>query len=123
MCDDQNVVCDAGRKMGCQTFCCRLLVRLAPDERSACNKDGVPKGFVDKAADGYCINLDRATHRCAIWAERPRTCRGYNCNGDFLLQVAVKHEFKSIVDLTRLAAHAYVPKETYVRVPGAGSEA
>ncbi len=103
--------------MGCQTYCCRLLVRLDPDERTATDPDGTPMSFVPKAADGYCVNLDRNTHRCRSWAERSRTCRGYNCNGDFLLQVAVRNPFSNIVELIRLAATAYIPKETYVRVP------
>ncbi len=120
MSDYENVDCEAGRAMGCQTYCCRLLVRLDPDERTACTADGKPKSFVAKAADGYCTHLDRANHRCNIWAERPRTCRGYNCNGDFLLQVAVRNEFHSVVELTKLAATAYIPRETYVRIPCAG---
>ncbi len=122
MSDYAGVDCDAGRKMGCQTFCCRLLVRLDPDERVVDLDDNVSPRFIEKNADGYCVNLDRETHRCRIWAERSRTCRGYDCNSDFLLQVAVRHEFRNIAELVKLAATAYIPKETLVRVPGSGAE-
>lgn len=72
---------------------------------------------MEKDADGFCLNLDRATHRCRNWESRPHVCRSYDCNGDFLLQVAVRHSFGNIAELVRLAATAYIPKETYVRVP------
>ncbi len=118
MCDCVSVDCEAGRKLGCQTYCCRLLVRLDADERGAAGASG--GGFVEKDADGYCVNLDRETHRCRIWDSRSRTCRGYDCNGDFLLQVAVRYPFRNIAELAKLAATAYIPKETYVRVPPLG---
>lgn len=108
--------------MGCQTFCCRLLVRLDPDERIVGSDGNLSPRFIEKSADGYCVNLDRETHRCRIWAERSRTCRGYNCNSDFLLQVAVRHEFKNIAELVKLSATAYIPKETYVQIPGSGED-
>lgn len=74
---------------------------------------------MEKAADGFCVNLDRETHFCRIWEQRPQVCRSYDCNGDFLLQVALRSEFKNIAELVKLAATAYIPKETYVRVPAA----
>lgn len=116
MAGDESVDCDEGRRLGCQTFCCRLLVRLDPDERTELSEGGQRKAFVEKAPDGYCVNLDRGTHMCRIWARRSRVCRAYNCNGDFLLQVAVRHKFNNIVELSRIAAIAYIPKETYVKI-------
>lgn len=84
------VDCDAGREMGCQTFCCRLLVRLKPHEMVP-NEEGLaPKGFVDKTEDGYCVHMDRETNRCGIWQTRPEICREYDCNGDEVLQVVLR---------------------------------
>lgn len=114
MSDCVNVDCEKGRKVGCQTYCCRLLVRLDEDEREA--GDDAPHSFVKKNADGYCENLDRETHFCRIWEQRPRVCRGYDCNSDFLLQVAVRNPFKNIAELAKLAATAYIPKEIYIQV-------
>ncbi len=116
MSDCVNVDCRKGREIGCQTYCCRLLVRLEPDEREADDGNVMAHDFVEKGADGYCVHLDRANYLCRIWDERPRVCRGYDCNGDFLLQVAVRHRFRNIAELVKIAATAYIPKETYIQV-------
>jgi len=76
-----------------------------------------PKGYVDKAEDGYCINFDRETFRCKSWYTRPHACSAYSCNGELLLQVAIRHEFKNVVELVKLAATAYIPLESYVYIP------
>lgn len=112
-----GVNCDQGRKLGCNTYCCRLLVRLAPEEMEP-SKDGLPaKGFVDKTEDGYCIHLDRKTNLCAIWHKRPKVCGEYDCNKDFMLQVALRKSFRTIVDLAKAAATSYIPVEQYIKVP------
>jgi Fe-S-cluster containining protein len=112
-----QVDCEAGRALGCQTFCCRLLVRLDADEHEAATGSGKSPRFIEKCADGYCVHLDRETHLCRIWARRSSVCRRYDCNSDFLLQVAVRHRFKNIAELARIASCAYIPKETYIQVP------
>lgn len=111
-----RVDCEAGRRLGCRTFCCRLLVRLHPDERQEQGKNQPAKGFVDKETDGLCVHLDRVSFRCRIWNERPRVCRAYDCNDDFLLQVALREEFHNVADLLRASSRAYIPRETYIRV-------
>lgn len=41
--------CNAGRKLGCKSFCCRLLVRLEEHERNEIDPvTNRPKGYVDK---------------------------------------------------------------------------
>ena len=100
MIERSDVDCCKGREIGCQTYCCRLLVRLDPDERGE-SKNGLPApGFVDKAEDGYCVHFNRDSMLCAIWENRPRVCREYTCNTDDLLQVALRESFSSI-SLTR----------------------
>lgn len=118
MCD-ADIDCDAGRRLGCRTFCCRLLVRLDPDEREAGDNGLAPKGYIDKDLnDGLCIHLDRETQRCRIWARRPRVCREYHCNDDDMLQAAVRlGGFKNIVELAQAALRLSLPRECYVRVP------
>lgn len=112
-----NVDCQAGMKLGCQTYCCRLLVRLEPEERVEAEGGNTLKGYVDKDEAGYCINFDRQTKLCKNWHERPRACREYSCNGELLLQIALRHEFKNIVELVKLAASEYIPLECYISVP------
>lgn len=115
-CSTPDVDCEAGRRLGCQTFCCRLLVRLDESERAAA-RQGERKGFVDKDPDGYCVHFDRGSHLCRIWPQRPKVCREYTCNDDPLLQVALRQKFRNIVELVRAAARAFIPRETYIRVP------
>ena len=103
--------------MGCQTFCCRLLVRLKSEEMAK-DKNGLPaKRFIDKDPQRLCIHMDQTTLRCVNWENRPITCREYNCNDDFMLQVVLREGFTNIADLARKTAIAYIPKETYVKVP------
>lgn len=117
-----DVDCEEGRRRGCQTYCCRLLVRLDPDEREPTTDGSLEKGFVDKAEDGYCIHFDRVHFLCAIWQNRPNVCRKYDCNNDCLLQAAVREPFKNIVELAKAAVRIFVPKECYVRIPYCGEQ-
>lgn len=110
--------CDAGRRLGCNTFCCRLLVRYDADERPPAPPGETAKGCVDKAPDGLCVNLDRSTHRCAIWDRRPRVCREYDCNTDYLLQVALRVGVTNIVQLSRDAIAMTIAPEDWLSVPG-----
>jgi hypothetical protein len=96
------VDCDAGRRRGCQTFCCRLIVRLAPEERDPADPR---KNCVDKnPLDGLCIHLDRETSRCRIWNARPAVCRGYDCREDPLLEVVLREGFRSLTELVTAEA-------------------
>lgn len=120
---DTFIDCDAGRRLGCNTFCCRLIVRYDADERPPAVDGATPKGCVDKAPDGLCVHLDRTTHRCGIWRQRPRVCREYECNSDALLQVAVRTGVKNIVQLSIDALRTHVPRDQWVRVPGSAGPA
>lgn len=120
--DGASVDCEAGRRLGCCTFCCHLLVRLDPEERQPSDNELPEKGFVDKDEHGCCVNMDPGTHRCRIWKDRPRVCREYDCNGDILLQVVVRDGFTTLAQLVKKAAQSYIPKETFIRVPPVAEE-
>ena len=112
-----DVDCDAGRKLGCQTFCCRMVVRLDPSERVP-STDGLPeKSCIDKTDDGYCIHFDRETNYCAIWQNRPRVCREYDCNADIMLQAALRTRFRNIVELAKAAYQLSQSKARIKRIP------
>lgn len=115
------VDCDAGRRMGCATFCCRMLVRLQPDEMEP--GDGVtpPKGFIDKDLEGYCIHFDQGSGRCNNWEKRPKICREYECNSDFMLQVVLREGFINIAELAKASVRVFIPKETYISIPTLGT--
>jgi hypothetical protein len=112
-----NINCEEGRRLGCGTFCCRLLVRLDPEEMEPTEDGSPPKGFVDKLPDGNCVNFDRHKQICKIWHKRPRVCREYECNSDFLLQVVIRNGFSTLGKLAIQASKSYIPKETYIDIP------
>ena len=94
--------CVVGRRLGCATFCCRLIVRLGPGETDPCGIRRPLQGCVDKSPDdGLCVYLDRDTGLCSVWERRPGVCRGYDCNRDPLLQVVLQHGFSSLAELVR----------------------
>lgn len=103
--------------MGCRTYCCRLLVRLTEEDAQRLYPDRPTARFLEKAADEFCVYLDRETYRCGIWDKRPEICRSFDCNSDFLLQVAVKEQFDSIVDLTAKARKIYLPNHLWIKIP------
>jgi Fe-S-cluster containining protein len=69
----------------CKACCCRLEVILM-------NDDAPPERFVEtdrwggqvmtRLEDGFCAALDRATHRCTIYAQRPGVCRDFETGSD-----------------------------------------
>lgn len=109
------VDCDAGRALGCASFCCRLIVRLGPGERDPSRPDEPAKHCVDKdRKDGLCVLFDRETQACTAWDRRPTTCREYDCNGDPLLQVVLRDGYHS---LTALIIAPHVPPADHVAIP------
>jgi len=112
-----GVNCTKGREMGCQTYCCRLLVRLTEAEMQPTNDGSTAKGFVDKADDGYCIHFNQDNFNCNIWSKRPEICRKYDCNTDYLLQVAIAKPFRNIVDLVTNANVIKISKDKFIHIP------
>jgi len=115
MAEDQETVfvdCEAGRRMGCATYCCRLLVRLKPHEMQPSDGHTAAKGFVDKDEHGLCVHLNHETWGCNIWAQRPQTCREYDCNSDFLLQVVLREGFTNIADIARKYPQGDLPENS-----------
>lgn len=68
----------------CEAVCCRLTVVLLPEDRipgwlTTCDDHGLET--MAKGEDGWCVALDRNTHRCTIYADRPSICRKYAMGG------------------------------------------
>jgi len=115
--DKSCVDCNEGKRMGCQTFCCRLLVKLRPEEMVPTTDGSTPKGYVDKTPEGICIHMDEEKGLCHIWEKRPYTCRTYECNSDFLMQIVLREGFVNIAETAKAASKAFIPKETYIKIP------
>ncbi len=98
------VDCEKGRQRGCQSFCCRLVVRLRPGEVEPGGNSDPLKSCIDKdPTTGMCVYFDATTSLCAVWTHRPQDCRDYTCTHDPRLQVVLREGF---VSLTRLAQAA-----------------
>lgn len=118
--ETKHVDCEAGRAMGCNTFCCRLLVRLKPHEMEPSDGQTASKGFVDKDENGFCVHIDQATWMCSNWEKRPEVCREYSCNQDPLLQIVLTEGFTNIADVAKKAVTKYIPRECYKSIPEKG---
>ncbi len=113
--DTARVDCDAGRRLGCASYCCRLIVRLAPGERDPGNPSKGAGRCVDKdPADGLCVYYDKGDHRCTVYTDRPSACRQFDCNADPLLEPILRDGFRGIVPAS-LAATRGGPRK--FRVP------
>ena len=110
--------CDEGRKLGCKSFCCRLLIRLSEHERTEIDPDTQQtKGYVGKKENGRCIHQNEKTGLCANWENRPQVCREYDCNSDKLLQVVLKSSGESISCWMKESVSVYITKEEEKFVP------
>lgn len=68
----------------CQARCCSLSFELTTqdlDEGRVMWEATAPY-LIRHERDGYCSHLDRQSGGCGVYAERPATCRGYDCRGD-----------------------------------------
>jgi Fe-S-cluster containining protein len=74
----------AARLHICQAVCCKLGFALSAEEVES----GLVKWdlgqpyFIRHEADGHCSHIDRETHQCGIYDNRPGVCRGYSCRND-----------------------------------------
>lgn len=103
--------CDEGRRCGCATFCCRLIVRYGPEDEPVYDAEGRRKSCVDKDLEtGLCVHLEPASFRCRIWDQRPRVCRDFDCNQSELLPIVLREGFVSLTQLVR--SRPATPKAT-----------
>jgi hypothetical protein len=81
--DEVRIDC-ATRIDKCRAACCRLELALSKQDI----EEGIVKWnlgrpyLIARNSDGYCRHLERATHQCAVWQQRPIPCRGYDCRED-----------------------------------------
>ncbi|MFQ6029014.1 MAG: YkgJ family cysteine cluster protein [Dehalococcoidia bacterium] len=68
----------------CKAACCRLPLALSKEDvkEGAVRWDLGQPYMLARNKDGYCNHLNRATHQCTVYANRPIPCRGYDCRKD-----------------------------------------
>lgn len=73
-----------GRIPLCGAACCRLPLALSPEDvhEGVVRWDLGRPYMVAQGDDGYCVHMDRCTHRCGVYEQRPIPCRGYDCRKD-----------------------------------------
>lgn len=80
---DAGIDC-AARLHLCHGRCCAFSFELTTQDLD----EGVVRWEVEEPyvirhdEDGYCTHIDRGTLGCTIYAERPATCRGFDCRED-----------------------------------------
>jgi len=68
----------------CHARCCAFSFELSKQDL----EEGTVRWEIEEPyvirhePDGFCSHLDRQTLFCTIHAQRPATCRGYDCRGD-----------------------------------------
>jgi uncharacterized protein len=70
----------------CEAVCCRLTVVLMPEDKVPLwlvAEDDLGPDTMAKAADGWCVALDRDTMRCSIYEQRPQICRKFSMGGPY----------------------------------------
>jgi Fe-S-cluster containining protein len=78
-----QIDCDA-RLALCHAACCRLPLALSSEdvEEGTVRWDLGRPYMIAHDDDGYCVHMDRGTHRCGVYEQRPIPCRGYDCRHD-----------------------------------------
>ena len=69
----------------CQARCCKLTVFCSAqdlDERVVQWDYSRPYQLRKRDTDRYCVHSEPETRRCGIYAQRPATCRTYDCRKD-----------------------------------------
>jgi Fe-S-cluster containining protein len=68
----------------CRAACCRLPLALSQEDL----REGVLRWdlgrpyLIAHGDDSYCVHMDRGTHACTAYDQRPIPCRGYDCRQD-----------------------------------------
>jgi prolipoprotein diacylglyceryltransferase/Fe-S-cluster containining protein len=82
---ESTVEIDCGSRLHlCKAACCKLHFALSRQDvaEGIVRWDFGQPYRIARGADGYCVHLDRTSKSCGIHANRPTTCRGYDCRED-----------------------------------------
>jgi Fe-S-cluster containining protein len=68
----------------CKARCCRLYFPLSFQDldEGKIEWDYARPYQIRKREDHYCVHSDTTTRGCTVYAERPATCRTYDCRAD-----------------------------------------
>ena len=68
----------------CKAACCRLPFALSTqDIREGIVRWNLARPYmIEHGAEGYCNHLERGTHGCTVYKNRPVPCRAFDCRND-----------------------------------------
>jgi len=68
----------------CRAACCKLTFPLSRQDldEGIIQWDHDDPYMIAHDADGYCPHVERSACHCAVWPNRPLTCRTYDCSQD-----------------------------------------
>jgi hypothetical protein len=68
----------------CHAACCKLTFPLSRQDliEGIVRWNAEQPYMIAQDADGYCTHVERDSCRCGVWANRPLTCRTYDCRED-----------------------------------------
>jgi Fe-S-cluster containining protein len=68
----------------CGAACCKLPLALSSEDvrEGVLRWDPGRPYMIARDPDHHCVHLDRETHRCGVYQQRPIPCRGYDCRKD-----------------------------------------
>jgi Fe-S-cluster containining protein len=68
----------------CKAACCKLPLALSKEDiqEGAVRWELHQPYMLAHGEDGYCVHMNRETHRCGVYNRRPIPCRGYDCSKD-----------------------------------------
>ena len=94
----------------CSAICCKLPFALSRQdvEEGIIRWDFGRPYLISHDTDGYCVHLNRETHKCAVYEHRPVPCRGFNCKNDDKWKVWLDYDKKVInPELIQRINHSY----------------
>lgn len=91
----------------CEAVCCRLRVIVGPEDPAppallTRNEEGLDE--MARAADGWCVALERSAMRCGIYAARPDDCRRFTMGAGHCRAIREDYRRQS----ARVIAHVLV---------------
>jgi hypothetical protein len=82
---DKGVEIDCENRLPlCKAACCKLPFALSAEDvhEGVIRWDLGSPYLIAHGGDGYCVHMDRCTHQCGVYDQRPIPCRGYDCRRD-----------------------------------------
>ncbi len=78
----------------CKSICCKFPFALSrQDVEEGIIRWNFSKPYlIAHGGDGYCVHMERNSHRCTVYERRPVPCRGFDCQNNGKWKVWADYE-------------------------------